>query len=169
MQTVTFSVKADPRSPAPDAAVAEWADRLAQIGNLMNRILVDLETARKARSQVLALMADFPDEAELQRAGELAVAGIGEWEAKITQLKHETYEDEDAWESMLLAQLRFLMDVIDYTGAPVTAGAMERLADLEAEWAQRQQELGGIVATHIEPLNAWARDQGIAHVATPGG
>ena len=169
VQTVTFSVKADPRSPAPDAAVAEWADRLAQIGNLMNRILVDLETARKARSQVLALMADFPDEAELQRAGELAVAGIGEWEAKITQLKHETYEDEDAWESMLLAQLRFLMDVIDYTGAPVTAGAMERLADLEAEWAQRQQELGGIVATHIEPLNAWARDQGIAHVATPGG
>jgi hypothetical protein len=30
---------------------------------------------------------------------------------QITQLRHETYEDEDAWPTMLDGQLRYLMDV----------------------------------------------------------
>ena len=58
--------------------------------------------------------------------GRAAVSEIGVWEARITQLKHETYEDEDAWETMLAGQLRFLMDVIDRTAAPVTEGAKTR-------------------------------------------
>lgn len=86
----------------------------------------------------------------------------------ITQLKHETYEDEDAWESMLVAQLRYLMDVIDETGAPVTQGAMDRLADLESEWAVRERELAAIAANDIAPVNAWAREAGVNHVTMPG-
>ena len=35
---------------------------------------------------------------------------------------------------MLDGQLRYLMDVIDGTGPPVTDGAMTRLPDLTAEW-----------------------------------
>ncbi len=86
----------------------------------------------------------------------------------ITQLRHETYEDEDAWESMLVAQLRYLMDVIDETGAPVTQGAMDRLADLESEWAVRERELAAIAANDIAPVNAWAREAGVNHVTMPG-
>jgi len=167
-QTVSFAVKPDPRSEAPTSAVEDWASRLAEVGAIMNTILTDLESVRKARSQIKALMKDYPAEADLQATGERAVAKIGEWEALITQLKHKTYEDEDAWESKLLAQLRFVMDVIDETGAPVTDGAIERFGDLRAEWALRKKELTAIVAKHIDPLNVWARDKGIEHVVTPG-
>ena len=86
---------------------------------------------------------------------------MGAWEARITQLKHETYEDEDAWETMLAGQLRFLMDVIDGTGAPVTDGAMTRLADLKAEWQTRQEELRRISDEHMRPINTWAQQQGV--------
>jgi hypothetical protein len=133
----------------------------------MDEILTNLHDLRVAREQIETLMSDHPDEAELHTMGEAAVTEIGAWEARITQLKHETYEDEDAWETMLAGQLRFLMDVIDRTGAPVTDGAMTRLADLKAEWQTRQGELRRISEERIGPINSWAKQQGVAHVRVP--
>jgi hypothetical protein len=69
---------------------------------------------------------------------------------------------------MLAGQVRYLLDVIDSTGAPVTGGQLERLADLQAEWAERQRELQAIREEHIAPINAWARERGVDHVAVPG-
>jgi hypothetical protein len=103
----------------------------------------------------------------IQRMGRAAVSAIGGWEVRITQVKHQTYEDEDAWETMLDGQLRFLLDVIDHTGPPVTDGAMTRLADLKSEWQALLEELGEISDQHIAPINTWARDKGINHVRVP--
>ena len=133
----------------------------------MNDILTKLHDLRVAREQIEALMSDHPNEDQLHSMGEAAVSEIGAWAARITQLKHETYEDEDAWETMLAGQLRFLMDVIDRTGAPVTDGAMTRLADLKAEWQTRQEELRRISDERIRPINMWAQQQGVDHVRVP--
>jgi len=96
------------------------------------------------------------------------VAAITAWDHQLNQHLHQTYEDEDAWETMLAGQIRYLLDVIDETGAPVTGGAMERLADLKAEWAQREAELRDIKTGQINPINEWAREKGVPHVAEPG-
>ena len=133
----------------------------------MNDILTNLHDLRVARGQIDSLMSDHPDDAGLHSMGEAAVSEIGAWESRITQLKHETYEDEDAWETMLAGQLSFLMDVIDRTGAPVTDGAMTRLADLKAEWQTRQEELRRISDERIDPINMWAQQQGVDHVRVP--
>jgi hypothetical protein len=150
-----------------DADVREWGARLEEVSTLMNDILTHLHDLRVAREQIEALMSDHPEEDRLHSMGEAAVSEIGGWEARITQLKHETYEDEDAWETMLAGQLRFLMDVIDRTGAPVTDGAMTRLADLEAEWQTRQEELRKISDERIGPINQWAQQKGVNHVRVP--
>ncbi len=165
--TVEFTIDQDPRSPASDADTREWGARLDEVSALMNDILTHLHDLRTAREQIQALMSDQADEDELQRMGRAAVSEIGLWEAHITQLKHETYEDEDAWETMLAGQLRFLMDVIDSTGAPVTDGAKTRLTDLKAEWQTRQAELSRISDEHLRPINTWAQQQGIDHVRVP--
>ena len=68
---------------------------------------------------------------------------------------------------MLDGLLRFLLDVIDRTGPPVTDGAMTRLADLSAEWQVRLEELAAISDQHITPINTWARQEGIDHVRVP--
>jgi hypothetical protein len=70
---------------------------------------------------------------------------------------------------MLAGQIRYLLDVIDYTGAPVTGGQLERLADLKAEWAQRRAELRDLNANHLAPINTWAREKGVPHVIPPEG
>ena len=166
-ERVPFAFTADPRSVATPSEVSTWRARLTQVRDLMNSSLARLEEARTARDQILALLERYPDESELQSAGKAGLQRIADWEAQLTQLKHETYEDEDAWESMLIAQLRYLLDVIDKTGAPVTNGALDRLADLDAEWSMRREELSDIVETHLRPLNRWAAEHGIDHVAIP--
>ncbi len=109
-------------------------------------------------------MAEYSDDVELQGMGSAAIEKIAVWESAITQLKHKTYEDEDAWETMLAGQLRYLLDVIDDTGPPVTDGAMIRMQALKSEWATREAELQSIVSENIAPINAWAKTHQVDHV-----
>jgi photosystem II stability/assembly factor-like uncharacterized protein len=168
-QAVQFELLPDPRVNAAAEDIVFWAGQVEAAAALMSEVLDQLGAARKAKSQIEALMADYPDAVELQATGTAAVARIQAWDALINQPLHQTYEDEDAWETMLAGQIRYLLDVIDRTGAPVTEGALQRLADLQAEWAERLAELRTIAGEDIEAVNAWAREQGVLHVAVPGG
>ena len=167
-QTVAFSVVPDPRSAATDAEVRTWAETLTDVGVMIDDILRTLHELRTAREQIDGLMQDHPGDSALHTLGSSTVAAISAWEAQVTQLKHQTYEDEDAWETMLAGQLRYLLDVIDETGAPLTDGAITRLSDLKAEWAERQVELRSIVGDGLQPINAWARERQVQHVVLPG-
>src|SRR5210317_442826 len=101
------------------------------------------------------MLTKYPEDATLAESGTAAIEKISDWDGKIIQVLHQTYEDEDAWETMLAGQLRYLMDVIDYTGAPVTGGALLRLEDLKLEWAKRQTEMQLIRSDYIDVINQW--------------
>lgn len=167
IQTVSFHLDMDPRISASDEEIQFWAERLAEVGNLLSASLVSLEDVRLAQQQIEVLMTAYPMDSYLQTTGTAAVERITAWDGKIIQVLHQTYEDEDAWETMLAGQLRFLLDVIDKTGAPVTGGALLRLEDLKAEWAVRQTELRAIKTTYIDVINQWAKQQGVPHVGSP--
>ena len=162
-----FTVVPDPRVTASPTEISDWSATLDETASLLDEILQRLGEARKARTQLESLMTEHPDDAGLQQTGKSAIEAITAWDHRINQRLHQTYEDEDAWETMLAGQVRYLLDVIDATGAPVTGGQRERLADLQAEWGQRRSELQAIRTDHLEPINARARDQGIRHVSLP--
>lgn len=162
-----FTLVPDRRLAATPQQFAEWSARLDETAGLLDEILRALGDARKARGQVQTLMADHPGDAELQAAGQAAIDAITAWDHLLNQPLHQTYEDEDAWETMLAGQVRYLMDVIDYTGAPITGGQLDRLGDLQAEWSQRRAELEAIGRDRLQPINAWAQDRGISHVTVP--
>jgi photosystem II stability/assembly factor-like uncharacterized protein len=167
VETVRFTIELDPRLTATDADIDTWVQRLAEVRGMLSASLHGLEDLRTSRSQIESLQAAYPDDADLQRMGLAAIEAIGAWEQQITQLKHQTYEDEDAWETMLAGQIRYLLDVIDDTGPPVTAGAMSRLRDLKAEWTAREAELRSISAELIQPINGWASENQVKHVQLP--
>ncbi len=162
-----FSLTLDPRVAASSEEISTWSDRLNETAGLLDEVLDRLGEARKAHGQIEALMSDYPGDASLQANGKAAVEAITAWDHRLNQRLHQTYEDEDAWETMLAGQIRYLLDVIDGTGAPLTDGAIQRLSDLKAEWSQRRAELRAITAGQIEPINAWAREHEVAYVAAP--
>ncbi len=167
-QRVSFEVKMDSRTTATDEEIQFWSERLGEVGGLLSETLSSLDGARQAKRQIKALMKAYPEAGALQTTGTAAVEKLMAWDAKIIQVLHQTYEDEDAWETMLAGQLRYLLDVIDTTGAPVTGGALLRLEDLKAEWRERQAELHAIKGEYVDVINAWAEHEGVPYVASPG-
>ena len=163
---VPISVARDKRATASDAEIADWAQTLGNVKQMLADSLRMLDDARRAREQIRELVADH-DDAALETMGNSAAKAIDEWEALLTQLKHETYEDEDAWMTMFDGQLRYLLDVIDFSGAPVTGGMRTRLDDLSAEWRSLEAAMQAIVSDHIEPINQWARERDEPHVVRP--
>jgi hypothetical protein len=164
-QSVPVSLTRDPRITATDREFAAWSGHMEELVSLLNEVLLSLDSVRKAQKQIEALMAEFPENDELQRMGSEAGKQISAWDATINQELHQTMEDEDAWETKLAGQLRFLLNVIDGTGAPVTEGSLLRFADLKAEWKQREAELQNIRSNHINPINDWAREKAVPHVS----
>ncbi|MHA7816958.1 MAG: VPS10 domain-containing protein [Pseudohaliea sp.] len=156
----------DPRSDATGEELAAWVAMQTRIAAMLEAVLGALDGAREARAQVQGLLAAHDDPA-LAEWGEAAIAAIDAWEPEITELRHETFEDEDAWVMQLDGQLRHLLDVVEDGGAPVTDGARERLADLEARWNALRAELARIEAEYLAPINGWAGDHKVPHVLPP--
>ncbi len=166
-QQASFAVHADPRVQASDEEIATLEARVEEVNSLLRHVLGTLEAARKSRSQIQALMADYPDAELLHKAGSRAITAIDGWEDQITQRNHGTLEDEDGWPTMLDGQIHHVLDVMDGSGPPVSAGALERLADLKASWATLEAELQRVTREDIESINKWARQSGIKYVSTP--
>ena len=165
--TSAFTVVADRRVEASSSELTELEHRIDEMTVLMNELLDGLDDIRKSRSQIEALMADYPDADALQQSGESAVERLTNWERNVLQVEFETYEDEDNLPGKLVKQVRHLLDVIDDAGPPVAAGANERLRDLNAEWVGLQAELREISGSDIAAVNNWASANSIPHVSPP--
>jgi hypothetical protein len=112
-------------------------------------------------------MKDHESAAPLQETGGRAVERLSAWEREVYQVDYETGEDEDSLPGKLISQVRHVLDVVNDAGPPVAAGALERLADLEAEWDALRAKLDTITSTDIAAVNQWARDNTIPHISLP--
>ena len=162
---VSFTLEIDPRISSTPDEIRAWTSRLDETSELLESVLNSLGDLRHAREQIETLMNQYPGDAGFQQTGQSALDAIDAWDHAVIQPLHETYEDEDAWETRLAGQIRFLLDVIDSTGAPVTEGALLRLADLKSEWVSLEKQLNGIHSNHIDPINEWARQNKVPHVS----
>ena len=164
--TTELTLVADRRVEATAAEFAEVDRYVSEMTTLMNELLDGLASIRGSREQIEALLATYPDAEALQEAGTSAIERLTAWEHKVVQVEYETYEDEDNLPPRLLKNVRHLLDVLDDAGPPVAAGALERLGDLNAEWAALESELAEIEASDIEAVNTWARESTVPHVST---
>jgi len=53
----------------------------------------------------------------------------------------------------MMRRIRYLIEVLDMNDAPVTPGSKERLADLDALWAERRRALTAISNGEINAIN----------------
>ncbi|GAB5413669.1 MAG: hypothetical protein Cons2KO_12720 [Congregibacter sp.] len=164
--SVPVQLLPDPRVEASEAQIAEWVEMQRDIGGVLTKVLFALGDARTARDEIQALQSTYDDET-LRSLAAPAIAAIDAWEAEVTELRHQTLEDEDAWVMKIDGQLRHLLDAVEDGGAPVTSGARERFDDLAAEWSELKAALDEINTTHIDALNTWAAENAM-HVRRPG-
>jgi hypothetical protein len=166
-ETVELTLVADRRVDASAGDFASVESKILILTNLINELIDGVAAIRKSRTEIEALMKDYESAAPLQEAGGRAVERLSAWEKDVYQVDYETGEDEDNLPGKLISQVRHLLDVVDDTGPPVAAGALKRLADLEAEWDALRAQLDAITSTDIAAVNRWARDNAIPHISLP--
>jgi photosystem II stability/assembly factor-like uncharacterized protein len=166
--TTEVTLVPDRRVEASEAEFAEVERHVSEMTTLMNELLDGLAAVRRSRGQIEALLAAFPEAEGLRTAGESAIERLTAWEEDVVQVEFETYEDEDNLPGKLVKHSRHLLDVIDDAGPPVAAGALERLEDLQAEWAELLTELVEIETSDIKAVNDWALENTVPHVSTRG-
>jgi hypothetical protein len=166
-ETVPITLLPDPRNDATTAQYDTLESKIVEGTNLFNEIILTLDKARTARAQVQKLMTSHASSEEFKTHAIATIDQITEWEKLITQVYFQVLEDEDAWPSMLEVQVKHVVDVMDGAGAPVANGALQRLADLQSEWALLKAELAAIKSNHIEPINSWAKTNNIRYVVSP--
>jgi len=166
-RNVAFTTSPDLRLTDDAAALTDWSARLDDTSKLLKDMLLRLGELRQARAQVQQLMQTHADADDLQTMASEALASIDAWDHRIIQPLHETVEDEDAWPTRLAGQVRFLLDVIESSGAPVTAGSLQRLADLQTAWLELESSLQSIISKQLAPIEQWARNSNVPYVVMP--
>ncbi len=152
VQTVSFEITADPRRPATAEELAEWETAVTALTALFNEITGAIEDSRAARAAIETLLENQPGAIDEAQA-EAAIQALADWETGVTQLKFDTYEDEDSWPTLVDGQVANLLDTINSGGAPVAEGARMRAADLAASWSNSKRELESIASGQIAALN----------------
>ncbi|MEO0439113.1 MAG: glycosyl hydrolase, partial [Pseudomonadota bacterium] len=160
---VPLEVLPDPRVNASEAELIGWVSMQNRVTATLVEVLGGLEQAKTARSDLQQLAAKS-DDAAFQELTQSALEAINQWEAEVTELRHKTLEDEDAWVMKIDGQLRHLLGVIESGGAPVTTGAQDRYADLVAQWSQLKNQLREITTKHLQVVNDWASAHSVPHV-----
>ena len=105
-------------------------------------------SSRCCRLAVLAVLPILDGLAEEVLDGRALVARVGDGDGEPRAARH-------------------LLDVVDDSGAPVTAGARERYDDLAALWSQYRASLQQLTEQYLQPLNAWAKSNGVPHILAP--
>ncbi|MBO1256295.1 glycosyl hydrolase [Alteromonas sp. 5E99-2] len=166
-ETTNFKVLADPREEADQALLADVDKHIEATAALFNEMMSHLQKARNVRKRLTELKAmDTTLSESNQGTIDSILNEISLWEALIIQPKHTTFEDDINWPNMLDRQVQFLMGNFDQTGAPVQAGAVQRLNDLDTQWKGYQIQLEALFKDKIDPLNQSLTNNGLRHLDT---
>ena len=120
------------------AAQASPSPRQAQTPDLQTRLVQQSESIRQTPFEATQPVMQLPP---LQRLGAQQSLST----AQVPNPRQLELQDFVSLPARLNAQLMFLILVVDAAEPAVIGGARQRFADLEAEWAVRQEELREIL------------------------
>ncbi len=169
--TATLEVRGDPRVDASETDFAANRAFLETIRTAVTDLHRGVNEIRDVRSQVGDIVAKA-QEAELEGATALEEAGtalsdsITALEDRLFQKRRQTQQDMVAFAGLLDTQLSTLAGEVDGTDLPPNAGALERLGDLQAQWAIERAALERVLGRMLDAFNQLAREHGVPAVIT---
>ncbi len=166
----SFSVLDDPRRSGKPRDFEEFNVTLRAAYQTTNKVHQSINQMRHLRSQCEAMLKatqTHRNSETLAKDCNLTISKILAWERTVIQEQRETQQDVANFENRLSMQLMALMGTIDRSDAPVTAGAAERLQDLQAAWRSAEQAKQKILEIDVAELNALFRRHGVQSIHVP--
>ncbi len=152
----------DPRLDAgPDEYAAQQAILLS-ITDMVTDIHESVNRMRNAQKQVDQLVAQLKKQEgteELVEQGEALSKAIQEWEENLIQPKTQTFQDVINFPNQLNAELLTLKGRVETHDPQPTAGAEQRLSDLQVEWERHLSGMRQLIGEELAAFNEAYREQ----------
>lgn len=165
-----FRVLDDPRRGGERRDFEEFDVALRAVYRSTNELHTAITRMRAVRTQTEAMIETtrgHKNAAALAKECQSIITSILNWEKTVIQEQRETQQDVANFENRLSMQLLALLGNIDSSDAPVTAGAAQRLTDLQAEWRAAEQTMKKILEIDVAKLNALFRQNTVQTVHVP--
>lgn len=155
-------VVADPRLSAAEADYAAQQELLLSITGLVGDIHHAVNRMRNAQQQVDQLVGQLKKHEgteELVEKGEALSQAIVDWEENLIQPQTQTFQDVINFPNQLNAELLTLKGRVETHAPRPTAGARQRLEDLQGEWAQHRSAMRQLIDEDLAAFNQAYREQ----------
>jgi len=156
------TVTADPRLLASPAEFAAQQALLLSITSLVKDIHHSVNRMRNAQQQVDQLVAQLKKHQgteALVETGEALSQAIDTWEENLIQPKTQTFQDVVNFPNQLNAELLTLKGRVETHEPRPTAGARQRLSDLQAEWERHLSAMRQLINEDLAAFNQAYREQ----------
>jgi hypothetical protein len=92
------------------------------------------------------------------------VAALEAWEEPLVRPRQQTFQDVINFLNQLDAQVLALIGSVDGTEPPVTAGASERLDDLEAAWPPHRAAMEALLSEDVAAFERLLDQEGVGAI-----
>ncbi|MFY0688503.1 MAG: glycosyl hydrolase [Cyclobacteriaceae bacterium] len=145
--STSVTILPDPRIKASAADYLAQEQFLVTVEKMISEVHQSVNSMRTAKSQLnryTELLETNEDAAALIDTAKAIISRIDNWEKKLVQPDQKTFQDVINFNNKINAELMNLKGYADSAYPEVTAGAKDRLSDLETEWAkyaEQQQQI----------------------------
>lgn len=147
----------NPNIETTAAAYQQQEAALQRIEGHLKSIHQTVGNMRKVQQQLqhhLTVLADFSQYQSLLTKGEALQDRLKAWEQALIQPQQKTFQDVINFNNKLNAEFMHLKGYVDGAQPEVTAGALERLNDLEVLWEAEKAALNQLIAEDIAAFNS---------------
>jgi photosystem II stability/assembly factor-like uncharacterized protein len=148
----------------------DWAAQQTLLENAaksLTEIHQSVIDMRKVKSQIEhhnALLKDNEEAKALYQAGQDLIQKLVDWEAKLVETRQKSFQDVINFPSQLNAQYFDLRAAVDVHDPRLTAGAKQRLQDLDKEWAGYKTAMNQLIEKDIVEYNQKFKAQNLPAV-----
>jgi photosystem II stability/assembly factor-like uncharacterized protein len=148
----------------------DWAAQQALLENAaksLTEIHQSVIDMRKVKSQIEhhnSLLKDKEEAKALYQAGQDLIQKLVDWEAKLVETRQKSFQDVINFPSQLNAQYFDLRAAVDVHDPRLTAGAKQRLQDLDKEWAGYKTAMNQLIEKDIVEYNQKFKAQNLPAV-----
>ncbi|MEL7161476.1 MAG: glycosyl hydrolase, partial [Bacteroidota bacterium] len=169
-EEVTAELLPDPNLNADPAAYLAQQTIIQGVETAVRDLHESVNRMRKVRKQVKQLndlLKEQPATEELRETGDQIIEEITDWEEELIQPQQETFQDVINFPNQLNTELLNLKSRVDGAVPGATAGARQRLRDLQGEWNGHRTALDRIINEQVNEYNRRYRDLDLPALIVP--
>jgi hypothetical protein len=162
-----FAILKNPLYTIDDKTYQEYNTVMSGMETELNKMYKTVNSMYDKREQLENLLTQLPaDEkySNLKKDGQVLVQQMKQWDEDMVQRKSKAYDDVENFPNKFTANYMFLINQTESDIPKVNQPSLDRLKELNAEWAKLQSRSNEILDNKLPALNKQLWDAGVGAI-----